>query len=156
NSAIVVVWTGATLAASASLPIVVAGLAAGQLAETLLGWYILRRVAPHPGRTSWDGRAVASIAAASFPFGITAILLALNLRIDILVLNHYASSRILGQFNSAVWFVISMFLGASLLMSVLFPKLSRVLGEHSELAGDYVRSLLKNALVAAALGSLVI
>lgn len=156
NSAVVVLWTGTALAVGASLPAVVLGLVVGQLTETLLGWQILRRVAPTPRRTSWDRRALAAMAAASFPFGLTAILLALNLRIDVLVLNHYASSRILGQFNSAVWFIISMFLGASLLMSVLFPRLSRIFAEHSEVASDYVRSLLKNALLAAALGSLLV
>ena len=141
---------------SASLAVLVSGLAAGQLVEALLGWCILRKVVATPRRSSWDIRAVGGIAAASFPFGLTTILLALNLRIDVLVLNHYASSRILGQFNSAVWFIISMFLGASLLMSILFPRLSRIFADHSEVAGDYVRSLLKNALVAAALGSLLV
>jgi len=156
NSAVVVLWAGVSLASGAGLPILVSGLAVGQLAETLLSWQIFRRVIPTPRRATWDRRAAAGIAAASFPFGLTAILLALNLRIDILVLSHYASSRILGQFNSAVWFIISMFLGASLLMSILFPRLSRIFAEHSEVVGDYVRSLLKNALMAAALGSLLV
>jgi hypothetical protein len=92
------------------------------------------------------------MAAASFPFGVTAILLALNLRIDILVLSHYVSSRILGQFNAAAWFVVAMFLCASLLMSVLFPRLSRVLAEPGGLGSDYIRSLVKNVLMFAAGG----
>jgi PST family polysaccharide transporter len=41
-------------------------------------------------------------------------------------------------------------------MSVLFPKLSRLLAEQSLLGSDYVLSLVKNALIAAGLGSLLI
>ena len=156
NSIVVIVWTALSLFVGARLPILVAGLIAGQVAETLVGWTILRKRLPFLHFKSWDRQAMTRIAAASFPFGVTAILLALNLRIDVLILSRYASSRILGQFNSAAWFVIAMFLGASLLMSVLFPRLSRILEQQSGLASEYVRTLLKNALMFTALSSLVV
>jgi O-antigen/teichoic acid export membrane protein len=49
-----------------------------------------------------------------------------------------------------------MFLVASLLMSVLFPRLSRVLSGHSGLGSDYIQSLVKNVLMFAAVGSLLV
>jgi O-antigen/teichoic acid export membrane protein len=156
NSTVVVIWVAASLILGASLPVMAAGLVVGQLGETLMGWSILRRLPLASRWMRWDRKAIVRIAAASFPFGLTAILLALNLRIDILVLSHYVSSRILGQFNAAVWFVVAMFLGASLLMSVLFPRLSRVLAEDSGLGSDYIRSLVKNVLMFAAVGSLLV
>jgi O-antigen/teichoic acid export membrane protein len=156
NSTVVVVWVAASLIFGAALPVMAAGLVVGQLAETLMGWSILRRLVAASRWMRWDRTAIVRIAAASFPFGLTAILLALNLRIDILVLSHYVSSRILGQFNAAVWFVVAMFLGASLLMSVLFPRLSRVLAVRSGPGSDYIRSLVKNVLMFAAVGSLLV
>jgi O-antigen/teichoic acid export membrane protein len=154
NTTVVVLWTAASLAWGVRLPVVVAGLVAGQLAETILGWGILRGLLP--ALLTWNRQTMARIIMASLPFGLTAILLALNLRVDILVLSHYVSSRILGQFNAAAWFVIGMFLSASLLMSVLFPKLSRILAQRSGLGSDYVLSLVKNALMFAAVGSLFV
>jgi O-antigen/teichoic acid export membrane protein len=156
NSAVVVVWVAASLILETPLHLMVAGLVVGQLVETLIGWNILGKLLL-PGRFMvWDSRRMARIAAASFPFGLTAILLALNLRIDVLVLSHYVSSRILGQFNAAVWFVVAMFLGASLLMSVLFPRLSRLLSAPSGMGSDYIRSLVKNVLMFTAVGSLLV
>jgi O-antigen/teichoic acid export membrane protein len=156
NSSVVVLWAAASVVFSAPLPILIAGLVAGQLAETLAGWAILRKMSPTPRFRVWSKKALTSIAAACFPIGLTAILLALNLRIDILVLSRYVSSSTLGQFNAAVWFVIAAFLAASLLMSVLFPKLSRLLMERSQQGSDYVLSLLKNALLITAVCSLLL
>src|SRR6266481_1580763 len=42
NSVVVVLWVGAALALHSRLPVLVAALVAGQVAETLLGWRILR------------------------------------------------------------------------------------------------------------------
>jgi len=156
NSAVTAVWVAGSLVMGVPLHLLVAGLVVGQLAETLIGWNILGRLLSSSHFTRWDGKALRRMAAASFPFGVTAILLALNLRIDILVLSHYVSSRILGQFNAAAWFVVAMFLCASLLMSVLFPRLSRVLAEPGGLGSDYIRSLVKNVLMFAAGGSLLL
>ena len=155
NTAIIVVWVGAAVSMRASLPVVMIGLVAGQLAETCLGWAILWSKFG-PGRLlNWDRNTVSAIVAECLPIGFTAILLALNLRIDILVLGAYVPSSSLGQFQAAAWFTTSTFLSASLLMSVLFPKLSRLLIGHSEQGSAYVLSLLKNALLITALGSLV-
>jgi O-antigen/teichoic acid export membrane protein len=156
NSAVIVLWVASSLVLRTPLEVMVAGLVVGQLAETLVGWIILGRLLTAPHFRRWDWKALWDIAAASFPFGLTAILLALNLRVDILVLSRYVSSRILGQFNAAVWFLVAMFLVASLLMSVLFPRLSRVLAERSGLGSDYIRSLVKNVLMFAAVGSLLV
>jgi O-antigen/teichoic acid export membrane protein len=156
NSSVVIVWAASSVLSGARLPIVIAGLVAGQITETCLGWGILRRFSPRPRFRLCGGRALAQIAAACFPFGLTAILLALNLRVDVLVLGRYVSSGELGQFNAAAWFVIAAFLTSSLLMSVLFPRLSRLLLEPSPQASDYVLSLLKNALLITALGSLAV
>jgi len=156
NSAVIVLWVAMSLILRTPLHLMVAGLVAGQFAETLVGWIILGRLLAAPHFRRWDWKALRSIAGASFPFGLTAILLALNLRVDILVLSRYVSSRILGQFNAAAWFVVAMFLVASLLMSVLFPRLSRVLAERSGLGSDYIRSLVKNVLMFAAVGSLLV
>jgi O-antigen/teichoic acid export membrane protein len=155
NTAIIVVWVGAAVLLRASLPVVMIGLVAGQFAETCLGWAILWSKFG-PGRLlKWDRNTVSTILADCLPIGFTAILLALNLRVDILVLSVYVPSSSLGQFQAAAWFTTSTFLSASLLMSVLFPKLSRLLIGHSAQGSDYVLSLLKNALLITALGALV-
>ena len=155
NSSVVFVWVGTALALRSSLPVVVAGLVVGQLVETGVGWVILRSKFS-PGRLlKADRKTLFTIAAGCLPIGFTAILVALNLRIDILVLSVYVPSRALGQFQAAAWFMTATFLTASLLMAVLFPKLSRLLIEHSTEGSAYVLSLLKNALLITALGSLV-
>jgi O-antigen/teichoic acid export membrane protein len=90
------------------------------------------------------------------PIGLTAVLLAINLRIDIFVLGRYGSSLALGQFHAAAWFVMATFLAASLLMTVLFPKLSRILADSGVRSGDYLSSLVKHALLFTAAGSLIL
>jgi len=156
NSSIVFVWVGSGVSLRASLPVVMTGLLAGQLAETCLGWMILWSKFG-PGRLlKWDRNTLSAIAAECLPIGFTAILLALNLRIDILVLSIYVPASSLGQFQAAAWFTTSTFLSASLVMSVLFPKLSRLLIGHSAQGSAYVLSLLKNALLVTAVGSLVV
>ena len=156
NSIVVIVWVGVALVMDGSLPVMVSGLVAGQVAETCLGWIVLRRIQPSPRFMLWEWSALAKILAGCCPIGLTAVLVALNLRVDIFVLSRYVTSRVLGQFNAAVWFVIATFLVSSLLMAVLFPKLSRLLAGSSEQAGDYVLSLVKNALWVTALGALVV
>ena len=156
NSLVVVLWVGVSLAVGARLPFVIAGLVAGQLVETCLGWIILRRVLPVPRLMMWERSQLVRTLAGCGPIGLTAILLALNLRIDIFVLSRYVSSNVLGHFNAALWFVIATFLAASLMMSVLFPTLSRLLGEGSDKAGEYVLSLVKNAVLISALGALLV
>lgn len=156
NSVLVVGWTGMALAVHASLPGVVVALLVGQAAETCLGWRILQSNFS-PGRPSeWDRKLLSTIAFASVPIGVTAIVQALNLRIDILVLGLYVPNRALGQFQAAAWFPVATFLVASLLMTVVFPKLSRLVRTRSARGSAYVTSLLKNGILLTALGALVV
>lgn len=156
NSLVLIVWAAAALLLHASLWIVVAALIAGQAAETFLGWHILRSKFPLGAFAKWNRRLISAIAVSSFPIGITAMLQALNLRIDILVLGRFVSNQVLGQFQAVVWLPVGTFLVTTLLMGILFPKLSRLLRDHSHQGGAYVMGLLKNGLLVAALGSLVL
>jgi O-antigen/teichoic acid export membrane protein len=156
NSLVLVAWAGAALAIHASLWVVVAALIAGQAAETCLGWHFIRTNFS-PGRLArWDRTLLSTIIVSSFPIGITAMLQAFNLRIDVLVLGRYVSNEVLGQFQAVAWFPVGIFLVTSLLMAVLFPKLSRLLRRGSGHSNSYVASLLKNGLLVTALGSLVL
>jgi O-antigen/teichoic acid export membrane protein len=156
NSLVVVVWAGAALVLHANLWVVVAALIAGQAAETCLGWQFLRTNFS-PGRlVRWNRTLLSTIIVSSFPIGITAMLQALNLRIDVLVLGRYVSNRVLGQFQAVAWFPVGIFLVTSLLMSILFPKLSRLLRRNSIHSSAYVLSLLKNGLLVTSLGSLIL
>jgi O-antigen/teichoic acid export membrane protein len=154
NSFVVVVWVGISLLVGAPLLLVVAGLVAGQLVETCLGWLILRRFVPR--FRMFDKATLISTLSACFPIGLTAILLALNLRLDIFILSLYRTSHELGAYNAALWFVIASFLGTSLLLTVLFPKLSRLLANRSERGAGYVLSLVKNGLLITSLGALFV
>lgn len=156
NTIVVVAWAVASVVLATPPSLLIAGLVVGQLAETYMGWHFLRTLSSDLHFKKWNGKRLALIAAGCFPIGLTSILLALNLRIDILVLGRYAGSETLGQFNAAAWFIIAAFLVASLFMSILFPKLSRLLIEHSAQGSDYVLGLLKNALLVTALGSLLV
>jgi O-antigen/teichoic acid export membrane protein len=156
NSAAVVVWVGASLALNAGLAVTVAGLAVGQLVEIFAGWIILRRMQRPLRFHWWDRVAAVRIMAASFPIGFTAILVALNVRVDIFVVSRYTGAETLGQFNAAMWFLIAAFLIASLLMSVLFPKLSRILEARSQGTSHYLLTLVKNALCMTALSALAV
>jgi len=156
NSLVVVVWVGAALALHTRLPLLVAALVAGQLVETVIGWRILRDKFSPGHLRSWDNQLSYAVLAGCLPIGTTTILESLNIRIDILILGVYGSSRVLGQFQAAAWFAVGTFLVASLLMAVLFPKLSRLLHNHSILGSTYVLSLLKNGLLVTALAALVL
>src|SRR5947207_2303759 len=140
NSLVVIAWTAGALAFHASLSIVVSALLAGQMAETLIGWQILRDKFPPGPLHRVNYRTLCAMFAACLPIGTTTILEALNIRIDILVLGVYGSSQLVGQFQAAAWFAIGTFLFASLLMTVLFPKLSRILRERSLRGSAYVLS----------------
>lgn len=156
NSLVIAVWAGAALAFHASLWVVVAALIVGQAAETCLGWHFVR-TSFSPGRLAgWNRTLLSAIIASSFPIGITAMLQAFNLRIDVLVLGRYVSSRVLGEFQAVAWFPVGVFLVTSLMLAVLFPKLSRLLRRDSVQSSAYIASLLKNGLLVTALGSLVL
>jgi O-antigen/teichoic acid export membrane protein len=156
NTALVAVWVAGSLAFHASLPVVVLGFIVGQAAETGMGWQIVRaRFWPGPP-LKWKSAMIAATLAAAVPIGVTAILQAVNLRVDMLVLSHFAADGSLGQFQAAAWFPVGAFLGASLLMTVLFPKITRLLQRDSPQARDYVLSLLKNGVLVTSLGGLAV
>jgi O-antigen/teichoic acid export membrane protein len=155
NSLVVVVWAGVALAFKADLWVVIAALIAGQAAETCLGWHFIRRNFPPGHLARWERTLLRVIIVSSFPIGITAMLQALNLRIDVLVLGRYVSSLELGQFQAVAWFPVGIFLVTSLVMTVLFPKLSRLMRKDSMHSGAYLTGLLKNGLLATTLGSIV-
>jgi len=156
SSVIALAWAAAALWLDAGPAVVVSGLAAGQAAEMLLGWRILgARFAPGSPLKP-DRKALIAILAGAVPIGFTALLAALNLRVDILVLSLYVPDHALGQFQAAAWFLIATFLMASLAMAVVFPKLSRLLERRSLRGRVYVFSLLKNSLLATAAGSVAV
>ena len=156
NSAVVIAWIGLALAFHADLAVIVLALVAGQAAETLLGWRIIQtKFSPGPP-AGLDRKLLSGIMLASFPIGITAILQALNLRIDILVLSRYVPKALLGQFQAAAWFAVAAFLVTSLLMTVVFPKIARLLRTPSPRGDSYVKSLLKNGFLLFAIASLVV
>jgi len=147
NAVLVVLWAGAALALHASMPVVVMGLIAGQAVETLLGWQFIRRHFSPGIPSPWDARIARTMVVACLPIGLTAMFQAVILRIDVLVLGHFASNRTLGQFQAAAWFPVGTFLAASLLMSVVFPKLSRLSRGEASQGSAYVKSLVKNGVL---------
>ena len=155
NTVLVAVWVGGALVLHASLPVVVLGFVAGQAAETCLGWRIVQTNFSPGNILKWDPRIVAAILAASAPIGATAILQAINLRVDILVLSNFAPNGVLGQFQAAAWFPVGSFLAASLLMTVLFPKVSRLLRKESPQGSEYILGLVKNGVLVTGLGGVV-
>jgi O-antigen/teichoic acid export membrane protein len=156
NSALALAWIGGALLFRASLTAVVIGFVVGQAAETCLGWRLVW-VNCSPGRPyRWDPEIIKTILVASVPIGVTAILQALNLRIDILILGFYVTDWTLGHFQAAAWFPVGIFLVASLLMTVLFPKLSRLLRHGSAQGSAYVLGLVKNGLLLTGLGGLAV
>jgi O-antigen/teichoic acid export membrane protein len=156
NSLVVVVWAGIALALKADIWMVVAALIAGQAVETCLGWQFIRTNFSPGFPAGWDGRLLSAIIVSSFPIGITAMLQALNIRIEVLVLGRYVTDQVLGQFQAVAWFPVGIFLLTSLLMTVLFPKLSRLMRKDSVYSRAYLTGLLKNGLQAATLGSIVL
>ena len=155
-SFVVGVWATAALAIHANVWMVVAALIAGQAAETCVGWQFIRTKFSPGHLAKWDRKLLSTIAFSSFPLGITAMLQALNLRVEVLVLGRYVSNQVLGQFQAVAWFPVGIFLATTLLMSVLFPKLSRLMRRDSVQSGAYLTGLLKNGLLAATLGSIVL
>ena len=156
NAFLVVACAGAALGCKLGPPLVVASFLVGQAAETWLSWRILHRQFPPGGYTGWDSRFLRGMIAAAAPIGLTAMLQALNLRLDVLILGIFTPNEGLGRFQAAAWFVIGTFLCASLLMAVLFPRLSRLLQTPSARGNAYVESLLKHCFLFTTLGSLAV
>jgi len=134
-------WMGAGLAGF------VGALVAGQIGEASAGWWILRRhFHPGPARKG-DVHLSKNMFGMAVPVGVIALLQAASLRIDVLVLGAFASNSELGHFQAAAWLLVLVFLTASLFMTVLFPRLVRVLSSPSPRGIAWVESLVQNGLI---------
>lgn len=153
NALFTFAWAGIALLTHAHLETMVLALIVGQVAETWMGWRLLRAnfIRGIPLEVRWLDLKPMVLAAA--PIGATAVLQALNLRLDVLILSRYVSNRELGNFQAAASFIVVTYLGASLGMTVLFPRLSRELQGASEWAVRSVEGILKYAILAATCGS---
>lgn len=156
NALLVIACAGVATGFKFGTPLVVASFLVGQAAETWLCWRILNRQFPFGVYTGLDRRLLWSMLLSALPIGITAVLQALNLRLDVLILGIFTPNEGLGRFQAAAWFVIGTFLCASLLMAVVFPRLSRLLRTPSERGSAYVESLVKIAFLSMAIVSLMV
>jgi O-antigen/teichoic acid export membrane protein len=147
--------TGA-LVLRAHLFVVVSSLLVEPAIEALIGWrIILRRF--EPGKVyAWNPILQWSMLVAAAPIGFTIALQALNLRLDVVALGIFANNLDLGRFQAAAWFLVGTFLCVSLLMNVVFPKLSRLFQQPSQRSRAYVESLLKNGSFLAISGSIAV
>jgi O-antigen/teichoic acid export membrane protein len=152
--------TGAGLTAcvilKAGLYTTVSALLWGQIVETVLGgWMIYWYFNPGPAR-AWDSRRLFIMFITAVPIGLTALLQAFGLRLDILILGFYSVNEQLGQFQAASIIVIAGFIVTSLLMTVLFPKLVRVLQNSASAGAVYLESLIKHGTLAATFVSILV
>lgn len=156
GTTVAVACAAAALALRANLFAVVASLLIGQVIETWVGWRIVSWRFPPGEIYGWDSAFQWGMLAASASIGLTITLQALNLRLDVLALGMFANNLDLGRFQAAAWLLVGTFLCVSLLMNVVFPKLSRLLQNPSERSRAYVESLLKNGSLLAMSGSVVV
>ncbi len=154
NSSLTIACAGIALAVRASLPVVVGCLLVGEVGEAWLGWQIVHRRFAPGSIYGWDSAYLREMMVAAAPIGITAILQALNLRLDVLTLGVFATNAELGRFQAAAWFLVGTYLCTSLLMSVIFPKLCRLLRNPTSKASAYLESLLKHGTLLVTLASL--
>ena len=131
----------------ASLVGFVTALLAGQFCESCTGWWILRRSYRLGTVRSWSLRFGRDMLLAALPVGAIAIIQAASLRTDVLVLSAYASNAELGHFQAAAWLLVLTFLGGSLLMAVLFPRMVRILRHPSPSGVAWTESLIQNAML---------
>ncbi len=140
----------------ASLIGFVSALLAGQFCETWAGWWILRRRF-RPGTVrSWSLRFGREMLVAALPVGAISILQAASLRTDVLVLSAYVSNAELGHFQAAAWLLVLTFLGGSLLMAVLFPRMVRILRSPSLSGVAWTESLIQNATLLILFGAAIV
>jgi O-antigen/teichoic acid export membrane protein len=155
NAAFTTLWVGIALLLHSSLAIVVMALVAGQALETCVGWRLVRKSFSPGGICACAPCSPGRMLVAGLPIGIAAILQALNLRLDILTLSPFTSSRELGSYQAAAWFPVGCFIAASLMMAVLFPKLSRLLRNPGKHTDGYIQSVLKSGILLMTAGSIL-
>ncbi|MBZ5544182.1 MAG: flippase [Acidobacteriia bacterium] len=141
---------------NAGLYTTVSALLAGQLVELLLGWwFILRYFNPGPVRV-WNRDRMTSMFIAAVPIGAAAILQACGVRLDVLILGVFSTNAQLGQFQAAALLVVASFLVTSLLMTVIFPKLVRILRNPTMAGTAYLESVLKHGVLLASCASILV
>lgn len=134
-------WMGTTLTGF------VGALVAGQMTEVCTGWWIIRKHFHAGAARTWDIPFSKEMLGFALPVGVIAVLQAATLRIDVLVLGAFATNSELGHFQAAAWLLVLAFLGASLLMTVLFPRLVRILRSPTPSGTAWVESLVQNGVI---------
>ncbi len=156
NTLLTAAWVGAALWVHATLAVVVLALVAGQVLEMWFGWRMARQAFVPGGPRAPSLAELRPMLVASLPMGAAAILVALNLRLDILTLSPFASDQALGTFQAAAWFPVGAYLFVALLMTALFPRLARHLRSPGAVGSTYVESLLKYGVLLMAAGSVAV
>lgn len=133
-----------------SLTAMVGVLVVGQACETWVAWSILFRRFNPGAIPKWDWKPLAGLFTMAAPVGVVILFQTIGLRLDILILGIFAPNRELGRLQAAAWFITLSFLLATLLMTVLFPKLARLGSVAAAERVRYVESLLKHGTLFAA------
>jgi O-antigen/teichoic acid export membrane protein len=144
NAGVVLISVVVALHLQASLTSTVSCLVAGQAVETYLGWYTARKRFATGEVYGWDAVLARTLLLAAAPIGVTVILQALNLRLDLLILSVFASNAELGRLQAANSFLLATFLGTSLSIGVVFPRMCRLMSQGCEEGSLYVGNLLKH------------
>lgn len=146
NCLIVLLGFGLGIFYRLPLPLVLCAFLPGVFCEAALGGIlVLRKFGPMgPIWTGWQQ--MRSIATLAFPIGLTTLLITLNLRLDVIVLSWFRTSSEVGLFSAANLLSTGVFLLASLTMSVVFPKLSRLAQQSKNEFQHYVETFLKFSL----------
>ncbi len=119
----------------------------GVLCEVVLGGLLVSKRFGHHLGFSWPSwRQMRSISVLAFPIGLSVILITLNLRLDVIVLSWLRSASDVGLFSAANMLSTGFFLLASLIIAVVFPRMSRLASRSPEDFRDYVQVLLKFCL----------
>lgn len=156
NAIMVLACAAAALVLRADLWIVVACLAAGQAADVILGWRVARARFDVGSAGGWDWPYLRTMLVTAAPVGLTLVLQAANLRVDILALSIFAPDAEVGRFQVAGSFLVASYLFACLAITPLFPALCRLLQQPSERGSLYVASILKYGALLVTAGSLVV
>ncbi|MGH9470737.1 MAG: flippase [Terriglobia bacterium] len=156
NAGVCFAALAACLLLKTNLALVAGALVIGQVFETWFAWRILMRRFNPGAIPRWNWKPLLAAFTKAAPVGIVVLLQTVGLRVDILILGIFAPDRDLGRLQAAVWFVTLSFLLATLLMSVLFPKLARLWRHPAAERIHYIESLLKHgALFATGLAAVV-
>ena len=120
------------------LPLLLCAFLPGVLCEAIMGTVLVfKRFGPlNPTWPSWN--VMRLIAVAAIPIGLTTLVITLNMRLDVIVLSWFRPAAEVGLFSAANVLSSGFFLLASLVMSIIFPKLSK-LAAGSKL--DFQRSV---------------